>query len=240
MSRAASFSFHAAVGAAFLSALAGCRADEPPPASGDASGTADTPRDAAREPLKLAVAESESAAAAAQTAPAADAPVLEPDSRAPLPIPVATLSARAELMPTAGHEAAGTVEFFLAQSSMAINVELTGLKPGMHGFHVHEHGDCGGLNAGSAGGHLNPHGSKHGDPTDADDRHHTGDLGNVRAEPDGTVKQWLRTENLTLQGPTGILGKALVVHAREDDLKSQPAGESGEPVACGVIKATAW
>ena len=74
---------------------------------------------------------------------------------------------------------------------------------------------------------------------DADQRHHAGDLGNVRAEDDGTVKQWLRTKDLQLQGPAGIVGKAIVVHTGDDDLKSQPSGESGEPIACGVIKAIA-
>ena len=170
-----------------------------------------------------------------EAAPAADAPVQQPSSLAPLP--TATLTARAVLAPTNGNEARGVVEFYLAETSTVIYVELTGVKPGMHGFHVHENGSCAGPNAGDAGNHLNPLDSRHGDPQDVDSRHHAGDLGNVRGEDDGTVKQWLRTRDLQLQGPAGILGKAIVVHAREDDLKSQPGGEAGEPIACGVIKA---
>ncbi len=190
------------------------------------------------QPLRIAVAEPP---AADVPAPAADAPVQEPASRAPpTPGPVATLAAKAELQPVSGNEARGTVEFYLAQPLMAINVDLSGLKPGNHGFHVHENGDCGGANAAAAGSHLNPNDTQHGGPTDADHRHHAGDLGNVRAEDDGTVRQWLRTEDLQLQGPAGIVGKAIVVHATDDDLKSQPSGESGEPIACGVIKAVAW
>jgi Cu-Zn family superoxide dismutase len=96
------------------------------------------------------------------------------------------------------------------------------------------------VNAGAAGDPANPSGAPHGDPNDADHRHHAGDLGNVRAENNGTVRQWLRTEDLQLQGPAGVIGKALVVHAGEDDLKSQPSGESGPPVACGVIRAIDW
>jgi Cu-Zn family superoxide dismutase len=217
-------------GAALLVALGGCaRGDEPAP------GAAAQP--AREEPLRIAVAEPP---AGDVPAPAADAPVQGPVSSAPLPNPVATLSAKADIQPTGDSAARGTVEFYLAQPAMAINVELSGLKPGNHGFHVHENGDCGGANAKAAGAHLNPDAAPHGDPTDADHRHHAGDLGNVRAEDDGTVRQWLRTEDLQLQGPAGILGKAIVVHASDDDLKSQPAGESGDPIACGLIKAVAW
>jgi Cu-Zn family superoxide dismutase len=215
-----------------LGTIGACSANDDPPASSESGAAAATER-----PQRLAVAEPP---AATVPAPAADAPVQAPVSSAPNPTPVATLAAKAEVQPTAGHEARGTVEFYLAQPSMAIKVELAGLKPGNHGFHVHENGDCGGANAAAAGAHLNPNGTPHGDPDDADQRHHAGDLGNVRAEDDGTVKQWLRTEDMQLQGPAGILGKAIVVHSGDDDLKSDPAGESGEPIACGVIKAVAW
>jgi Cu-Zn family superoxide dismutase len=180
-----------------------------------------------------ALSSSEPRAIPHTAAPAADAPVQHPSSLAPLP--TATLAARAELAPTAGNEAHGVVEFYLAEPSMVLYVELAGVKPGMHGFHVHEKGSCDGPNAGGAGNHLNPLDARHGDPQDADRRRHAGDLGNVRAEDDGTVKQWLRTRNLQLQGPAGILGKAILLHAREDDLESQPGGNSGDAIACGLI-----
>jgi len=220
-----------ALGTALLAAVTACsRQDE---------RLAEAAALAGREPRVAQVAATEPPPATVP-APAADAPVQQPVSSAPLPNPVATLAAKADLQPTAGNEARGTVEFYLAQPSMAINVEIAGLQPGGHGFHVHEHGDCAGTNAAAAGGHLNPNGTPHGDPQDADQRHHAGDLGNVRAEADGTVKQWLRTRDLQLQGPAGIIGKAIVVHSGDDDLKSQPSGESGEPIACGVIKAVTW
>ncbi len=221
----------AGVCAALLGSLGACSADEPPAVS-------DTSVAAAQEPVRIAVAEPP---AATVPAPAADAPVQQPLSAAPPPVtPVATLAATAELQPIEGNTARGTVEFYLAQPTMAINVDLSGLEPGNHGFHVHENGDCGGSKADAAGAHLNPNGTPHGDPKDAEQRHHAGDLGNIRAEGDGTAKQWLRTEELQLQGPAGIVGKAIVVHTGDDDLKSQPAGESGEPIACGVIKAVTW
>jgi Cu-Zn family superoxide dismutase len=228
-----------AVSAALLAALGACSADEPPivspPIVSDTGG--DNANPAAQEPLRVAVAEPP---AAAVPAPAADAPVQQPVSSAPPANPVATLAATAELQPTDGNKARGIVEFYLAQPTIALNVELEGLEPGNHGFHVHENGDCGGAHAAAAGAHLNPNGAPHGDPKDADQRHHAGDLGNVRAEGDGKVKQWLRTDELQLQGPAGIVGKAILVHAKDDDLKSQPGGESGDPVACGVIRAITW
>ena len=225
---------------AWLAALAACSPNDEPFAEAAASAPTAATAAAAAAPERPRIAVAEPPAADVP-APAADAPVQAPASHAPpAPNPVATLAAKAEMQPTSGNEARGTVEFYLAQPLIAINVDLSGLKPGNHGFHVHENGDCGGTNASAAGSHLNPNDTRHGGPTDADHRHHAGDLGNVRAEDDGTVRQWLRTEDLQLQGPAGIVGKAIVVHASDDDLKSQPSGESGEPIACGVIKAVAW
>jgi Cu-Zn family superoxide dismutase len=203
---------------ALLGAVMACSADTP---AGSTGGVAATANAAPAIPHRAA--------------PAADAPVQQPSSLAPLP--TATLVARADLAPTAGNEARGVVEFYLAEPSMVIYVDLSGVKSGMHGFHVHEKGSCDGPNAGGAGNHLNPLDTRHGDPQDADSRHHAGDLGNIRGEDDGTVKQWVRTRDMQLHGPAGIVGKAILVHAREDDLKSQPGGESGEPIACGLIKA---
>jgi Cu-Zn family superoxide dismutase len=219
-----------------LGAACTCAADTVIPLSSDRVTAVAAPVSRAAAPSLLAVPAAPPSPPIPQAAaPAADAPIHQPSSLAPLP--TATLAARAELAPTSGNEARGSVEFYLAEPAMVVYVELTGVKPGMHGFHVHEKGSCDGPNAGGAGGHLNPLDARHGDPRDADQRHHAGDLGNVRGEDNGTVKQWLRTKDLQLQGPAGIVGRAIVVHAREDDLKSQPGGESGEPIACGVIRA---
>jgi Cu-Zn family superoxide dismutase len=118
------------------------------------------------------------------------------------------------------------------------DVEVTGdienLTPGKHGFHVHDKGDCSAPDASSAGGHFNPTHQHHGGPTTSE--RHTGDLGNIEANKDGKAHvQWKGKMSLT--GADSIIGKSVVVHEKEDDLKTDPAGNSGTRVACGVIEA---
>ncbi|XP_076358639.1 superoxide dismutase [Cu-Zn]-like [Tachypleus tridentatus] len=116
--------------------------------------------------------------------------------------------------------------------------EITGLSKGLHGFHVHEFGD---LTNGctSAGGHFNPFEQDHGAPRDR--FRHVGDLGNVVAGNYGVARIYLSDPFLTMSGPLSILGRAIVVHAGEDDLGrgghplSKKSGNSGARVACGVI-----
>ncbi|HEX5050027.1 MAG TPA: superoxide dismutase family protein [Gammaproteobacteria bacterium] len=145
--------------------------------------------------------------------------------------------ARAALEPTAGNDVRGTVEFAENGNSVTLDVMLSGLTPGPHGLHVHEFGDCSAADASSAGKHLNPHESKHGAPTDARDARHPGDLGNVVADQMGNVRTSLHDTVLGSEPDFQMVGHALVVHAGEDDLASQPSGNSGDPVACGVIEA---
>jgi len=96
-----------------------------------------------------------------------------------------------------------------------ISVQINGLAPGKHGFHVHQFGDntngCV-----SAGGHFNPHNKNHGGPED-DDRH-VGDLGNVIAGSDGVVNTEIVDRLVSLAGPNSIIGRTIVVHADPDDL----------------------
>ncbi|MFU8785522.1 superoxide dismutase family protein [Aliidiomarina sp.] len=105
----------------------------------------------------------------------------------------------------------------------------------VHGFHVHEFGDCSAPDATSAGGHFNPHGRDHGGP-DSEARH-VGDLGNLRTDDNGIAHLEMLDHKLELSGPNSIIGKAVVVHAQEDDLTSQPVGNAGARIACGVIAA---
>lgn len=112
---------------------------------------------------------------------------------------------------------------------------LDGLTPGKHGFHVHQHGDCGGAAGAAAGPHFNPLTHQHGQAATFDS--HAGDLGNLVADANGHATFRLLDKHLKLAGPGGILGRSLVVHASEDDLHSQPAGASGERIACGLIHA---
>lgn len=129
----------------------------------------------------------------------------------------------------------GTVSFSLEAQGMLVEAELDGLTPGKHGIHIHEHGDCGGDAAAAAGGHFNPMGLAHG--AAASMGSHEGDLGNIMADGAGHARLSLHDPGLQLTGEHGILGRSVVVHAAEDDLASQPAGNSGARIACGLITA---
>ncbi|MDX1582008.1 MAG: superoxide dismutase family protein [Thermoanaerobaculia bacterium] len=134
-----------------------------------------------------------------------------------------------------GSDAFGIVTFTeMADGTVTIRADLSNVPPGVHGFHVHEVGDCSAPDASSAGGHFNPGDNPHGSPTDA--QHHAGDLGNVTASSDGRVEAEMTTTDLTVsQGPRSVVGKAVVLHADADDLESQPSGAAGARIACGVV-----
>lgn len=105
-----------------------------------------------------------------------------------------------------------------------------------HGVHVHEAGDCSAANASSAGDHFNPAGKQHGDRSGPE--RHAGDLGNVKADAAGDVATVIDIPSLSIDGAeNGVVGRSVVVHAKPDDLKGQPAGNSGARIACGVIRA---
>ncbi|MFO7850954.1 MAG: superoxide dismutase family protein [Bacteroidales bacterium] len=137
------------------------------------------------------------------------------------------------LHPTEGNSAEGTVIFTKTDSGMHVSAEMTGLSEGKHGFHIHQYGNCSELDAGSAGGHFNPYDKPHGGPGDTE--RHVGDLGNINASEDGTATLEMVDTLLTFHGESSITGRAIVVHAGEDDLISQPTGDAGARVACGVI-----
>jgi len=145
--------------------------------------------------------------------------------------------AQANLEPTAGNDARGMVFFSESGNTVTIDIRLSGLSPGPHGIHVHEFGDCSGPGAASAGKHLNPHDAPHGAPTNVRDARHPGDLGNVVADQMGNVRTSIQDSVLGSEPDFQMIGHAIVVHEDEDDLKSQPSGDSGMPVACGVIEA---
>jgi len=138
------------------------------------------------------------------------------------------------LSPATGSNVRGTVNFFQSKDTVRVEASLTGLTPGLHGFHIHEKGDCSVPDASSAGGHFNPTGMQHGAPTDAS--RHTGDFGNLEADAQGNARYAQSFPDLKLDGANSILGKAMIVHAKADDLKTQPSGDAGERVACGVIE----
>ncbi len=143
-------------------------------------------------------------------------------------------TAIARLQPTQGNNVLGTLTFTSINDAVRVEGEITGLPPGSHGFHVHEFGDCSAPDASSAGGHYNPTGQPHGAPDDS--LRHVGDLGNIEAGQDSTASVNIVDSILTLSGPNSIVGKAVVVHADADDLESQPSGNAGARLACGVIE----
>jgi superoxide dismutase, Cu-Zn family len=128
----------------------------------------------------------------------------------------------------------GTVTFTQVGSDVQVVGDITGLKPGKHGFHLHEKGDCSAPDAASAGAHFNPGQHKHGGPTTTE--RHEGDLGNIEADASGKAHiDW--KGKMVLSGADSIIGKSVVVHEKEDDLKTDPSGNSGARQACGVIEA---
>ena len=151
------------------------------------------------------------------------------------PLAAAQDKVSAKLAPSAGNSVAGTVVFAQEGRKLFVIAEVTGLKPGAHGFHVHEKGDCSAPDFSSAGGHFNPGGQPHGDPTAG--AHHAGDMPVLVADASGkaTARAELRTMSIG-GGASDIVGKSVVVHADPDDFRTQPAGNSGARVACGVIK----
>jgi Cu-Zn family superoxide dismutase len=141
--------------------------------------------------------------------------------------------ATATLQPSEGQTAKGTVHFQDTADGTEVIVDLTGVPPGTHGFHVHEKGDCGN-NGQNAGGHFNPTGMVHGAPDAVS--HHAGDFGNVTTEPNGEVHTRFTTRSVTVkEGTSSAIGHAVVLHASPDDLVSQPTGNAGARIACGVV-----
>ena len=139
------------------------------------------------------------------------------------------------LQPTRGNSAAGTVWFIADGADVRIRGTVSGLVPNQeHGFHVHEKGDCSSGDAMSAGGHHNPNGKPHGPPGGD---HHAGDLPALKADSAGSATIDSRVRGLA-GGPTEFAGKALIAHLSPDDYATQPTGNSGARIACGVIAAT--
>jgi Cu-Zn family superoxide dismutase len=139
----------------------------------------------------------------------------------------------AVLHPTAGNNVTGLVTFTKSGDEVKVVADVAGLTPGKHGFHIHEFGDCSSSDGSSAGGHFNPTHKQHGAP-DASDRH-AGDLGNIEADASGKAHLEWSDKVMKLSGADSIVGRAVIVHEKVDDLKTQPTGNAGGRLACGVI-----
>jgi len=136
----------------------------------------------------------------------------------------------ATVMPVGDGEASGSVTFSDSDNGVMVQGEFEGLEPGNHGFHIHQYGDCSANDGTSAGGHFNPSNNEHGAPSDM--ARHMGDLGNIEAAEDSSASINYTDETVSLRE---ILGRGIIIHAGEDDLQSQPTGDAGSRVACGVI-----
>jgi superoxide dismutase, Cu-Zn family len=151
----------------------------------------------------------------------------------------AAITLKVSLIAATGSSVKGDLSLAGEGSAVSIRGVITGLAPGKeHGFHVHEVGECSLPGFTSAGAHFNPTRDPHGGPKSK--ARHLGDIPNIKAGHGGHAIIDISIEGVTLVdkdgAPTEILGKALVIHAKPDDYKTQPSGDSGDRVACGVIR----
>jgi len=137
------------------------------------------------------------------------------------------------LEPKSGSNVKGKVTFTKVGNTMKVVADIEGLTPGLHGFHIHEKGDCSAPDGTSAGGHFNPKSMQHAGP-DSPERHE-GDLGNITADANGKAHLEISDTMLTFEGESSILGKSVIVHEKADDLMTQPTGDAGGRIACGII-----
>ncbi|WP_024868945.1 superoxide dismutase family protein [Pseudoxanthomonas suwonensis] len=154
------------------------------------------------------------------------------------PAPVSTAQqAEAVLASASGSRVSGKLTLAPMGDGVHISGEVGGLAPqGQFGFHVHEKGDCSAVDATSAGGHFNPAATAHGRAGTA--THHAGDMDNISSNAEGVATVNVHLRGVTLGGGAAndIAGRAVIVHASADDYQSQPAGNAGARVACGIIK----
>jgi Cu-Zn family superoxide dismutase len=149
--------------------------------------------------------------------------------------PTEPARATAQLQSTKGSKAFGEATFEQAGDKVHVLVNVQGLKPGQqHGFHIHEAGDCSSGDGMGTKGHFNPMGKPHAQPGSG----HAGDLPALQADKSGRAKLDVMVDGITVApGATGIVGRGLIVHADPDDYKTQPTGNAGARIACGVIRA---
>jgi len=146
-------------------------------------------------------------------------------------------TAQVKLTASSGSSVTGTLKLMATGDGVSVMGDIAGLPPKTeHGFHVHETGDCSAPNAASAGGHFNPDHAQHGGPGITP--HHLGDIPNIVADESGhaSVNATIGSATLGDGGPHDLMGKAFIVHAKPDNYVTQPSGDSGDRIACGVVR----
>ncbi|HAW80287.1 MAG TPA: superoxide dismutase family protein [Balneola sp.] len=137
----------------------------------------------------------------------------------------------AAIHPVGENKISGTVHFDKTESGTKITAQVMGLSEGEHGFHIHQYGDCSAPDGTSAGGHFDPENMQH-NSRDAEKRH-VGDMGNLVSEGKESTTTLNYVDNHIFLEE--IIGRGIIIHAGEDDLTSQPSGDAGARIACGVI-----
>ena len=133
-----------------------------------------------------------------------------------------------------GNKITGQVNFKkIAPGGVEVKIAITGVTPGEHGFHIHQFGDCSAPDGTSAGGHFNVGEHPHSHRENAS--RHVGDLGNLVADKDGNIQITFVDPQIELTGEKSILGRGLILHVDADDFITQPTGNSGARISCGVI-----
>ena len=152
-------------------------------------------------------------------------------------VPAVAQTAKAEMKDAKG-VSVGTIDLTETSEGVLLTVSLKGVPSGVHGFHIHAVGKCEGADFATAGGHFNPASHKHG--LMSPQGRHAGDLPNLHIPASGDLKADVLAANVTLKaGQANSLfdqdGSAVVIHDKADDYKTDPAGDAGPRIACGVI-----
>lgn len=169
----------------------------------------------------------------------AEAPGDAAVTAAPPPPPAAPAPVMADvaLLSSSGSSVTGALQLTAVDEGVSLQGEVRGLQPeSAHGFHLHETGDCSAPDASSAGEHFNPMQTEHGGPTS--EVKHLGDLPNITADAQGVASVTALVAGASLRdgGMYDLAGRAVVVHANPDDYTTQPSGDSGDRIACGVVR----
>ena len=150
-------------------------------------------------------------------------------------LPGKPLVARAVIEARSGSSLKGEARFTEVDGGVKVEVHVTEAPPGPHAVHIHEKGDCSAPDAASAGAHFNPDSHPHGAPTA--EKHHAGDFGNMDVGANGHGMLELVSKGLTVkEGPHSVVERGIIIHEKADDMTTQPSGNAGGRIGCGVIQ----